>query len=140
MYYLLKKLIFILWIPNGFECINFKNSNLCKYVSKFCDKNFVEEYFELSTEWHVYHIFWIRGCKKFNHSRLLFSCKRASKVDKILWKLNILWIPNWFECINFKNSNPCKYVSKCCDKNFVEEYFAVSTKWHVYHIFWIHGC
>ena len=46
-----------------FECTNFKNWNLCEYVSKFCDKIFVGEYFQVSIEWHVYHIFWIRGCK-----------------------------------------------------------------------------
>ena len=46
-----------------FECTNFKNWNLCEYVSKFCDKIHVGEYFQVSIEWHVYHIFWIRGCK-----------------------------------------------------------------------------
>ena len=46
-----------------FECTNFKNWNLCEYVSKFCDKIFVGEYFQVSIEWHVYQIFWIRGCK-----------------------------------------------------------------------------
>ena len=60
----------ILLLFGWFECTNFKNSNLFNHVSKFYDERFSEEYFWFSIKWHIDHIFWIRGCKKFYHSRL----------------------------------------------------------------------
>ena len=123
-----------------FECTNLKNSNLCKYVSKFCDTNFVEKNFKVSIEWYVNHIFWVRDCKKFIYGRLHSQCERTSKLDRILRKLHISWYFHRFTCIKLKNSNVYGYVCKFYDKSFVEEYFQVSIEWRVYHIFWIRGC
>ena len=77
---------------NEIECTNLKNSNLFKYVSKIGDTNFVKEYCKVCIVSHVYHIFWIRDCKKFNRTRLHSKCGMTTKFDRILQKIYISWI------------------------------------------------
>ena len=46
-----------------FKCVEFKNLNFFKYVSKICDKRFVEKHYYLFIEWYTYHIFELSGYK-----------------------------------------------------------------------------
>ena len=91
-------------------------------------------------EWHIDHIFWIRGCKKFHYWRLRSYSEILLKFDKIMWKFHISLLFHWFECTSFKNPNLFDYVSKFYDTNFVEEYLWWPIEWHIDHIFWIRGC
>ena len=74
-----------------FECTNFTNSNLFKYVSKIYGKPISEQHYWLFIERCIFRIFWIGGCKKFQHRRWRSSFEIPSIFDTILWKFHIRW-------------------------------------------------
>ena len=64
-----------------FQCVNFKNSNLCEYTSKICVKHFVDEHYYLIIEWCTYHIFWIGGCKINSSLKIAFRCRNRIEIQ-----------------------------------------------------------
>ena len=106
----------------GFECTIFKNSKVCEYVSKFFVRYFVKEYFKMSIKLHTYQIFWLHGCHKFHRRRLRSWFEIPSKLDRIVWKLNIfnqfssIWmhqlqkIKSLLICIQISWQNFCRRV------------------------------
>ena len=128
-------------IFRGFECTNFKNSNLSSLcVCFFFPRYFVKEYFKMPINLHTYHIFWVRGCHKFHRGRLRSWFEIPSKLHRIVWKLHIF---NQFSSIWMHQLQKFKSLRVCIQilwEIYVGEYFQVSIEWHVYHIFWIRGC